>query len=138
MGKLSRLWFNVRSSIWLIPTSCALLAFGLAIATVWADRHFQTGDTLAAQWFLFDVGAAGARGVLGVIAGSIITVTGVVFSITVVALQLASSQFTPRVLRSFIATELSDIAVKALSPGINDPTTAAMAIDRLGESLVPR
>lgn len=109
MGNLSRFWLNIRSSIWLIPTICAFLAVGLAIATVWADRRFQTGDTLAAQWFLFDVGAEGARGVLGVIAGSIITVTGVVFSITVVALQLASSQFTPRVLRSFIADRTNQL-----------------------------
>src|SRR5690606_11250439 len=45
----------------------------------------------------------GARGVLSVIAGGLVTVTGVVFSVTIVALQLASSQFTPRLLRNFTA-----------------------------------
>jgi uncharacterized membrane protein len=40
---------------------------------------------------------------LSAIAGGLITVTGVVFSVTIVALQLASSQFTPRVLRDFTA-----------------------------------
>jgi uncharacterized membrane protein len=52
-------------------------------------------------WWLFGGSAEGARGVLVAIAGSLITVTGVVFSITIVALQLASSQFTPRVLQNF-------------------------------------
>jgi uncharacterized membrane protein len=52
---------------------------------------------------VFDGGVDGARGVLGTIAGGLITVTGVVFSVTIVALQLASTQFTPRILRDFTA-----------------------------------
>jgi uncharacterized membrane protein len=47
-------------------------------------------------------GADGAREVLSTIAGSMITVAGVVFSITIVAFQLASSQFGPRLLRNFM------------------------------------
>jgi uncharacterized membrane protein len=45
---------------------------------------------------------AGARGMLSAIAGSIITVAGVAFSIIIVALTLASSQYTPRILRNFM------------------------------------
>jgi hypothetical protein len=54
-------------------------------------------------WWLFGGRADGAKSVLESISGSIITVTGVVFSVTIIALQLASSQFTPRVLRQFMA-----------------------------------
>ena len=45
----------------------------------------------------------GARAILSTVAGSVITVTGLTFSLTVVALQVASSQFTPRLLSTFLA-----------------------------------
>lgn len=51
--------------------------------------------------YLFGGGADAARSVLGTIAGSLITVTALTFSLTVVTLQLASSQFSPRLLRTF-------------------------------------
>ena len=47
-------------------------------------------------------GAEGARNVLSTIASSMITVAGVTFSITIVALAQASSQFGPRLLRTFM------------------------------------
>jgi len=46
--------------------------------------------------------AEGARSLLSTLAGSVITVTGVAFSITIVSLQLASTQFGPRMLRNFM------------------------------------
>ena len=51
--------------------------------------------------------------VLSAIATSMITVTGVVFSVTVVALQLASSQFSPRVLRTFLRDRTVQVALGA-------------------------
>jgi uncharacterized membrane protein len=45
-------------------------------------------------------GADGARGVLFAIAGTTLSVLGVVFSLTIVVLQIASAQFTPRVMRN--------------------------------------
>jgi len=55
------------------------------------------------KWpMVFGAGAAGARGFLTAIASSMITVAGVVFSITTVALSLTASQYTSRVLRNFI------------------------------------
>ena len=72
----------------------------LAFATVQLDRDLLADGGTRNDW-IFGAGASGAREVLSAIAGTMITVAGVVFSITIVALQLASSQFTPRVLRSF-------------------------------------
>jgi uncharacterized membrane protein len=51
---------------------------------------------------LLGAGAAGSRGMLSTIAGSMITVAGVIFSITIVSLSLASSQYSSRVLRNFM------------------------------------
>jgi uncharacterized membrane protein len=52
---------------------------------------------------VFGGGVDGARRGLEAMAGGPTTVTGVVFSVTIVALQLASTQFTPRILRNFSA-----------------------------------
>jgi uncharacterized membrane protein len=60
------------------------------------------------RWpLLFGAGAAGSRGLLATIASSMITVAGVVFSITIVALSLASSQYTSRVLRNFMRDRIN-------------------------------
>jgi uncharacterized membrane protein len=53
--------------------------------------------------YAFSGSADAAREVLGVIATSMITVTSLTFSLTVITLQLASSQYTPRLLRTFAA-----------------------------------
>ena len=97
MSRIRMLWARVYTSLWFIPSLLTLGAVALAVLTIWIDSR----EVFARDSVIFAVGADGARGVLTTVAGSIITVTGVLFSITVVVLQLASSQFTPRVLRSF-------------------------------------
>ncbi len=57
--------------------------------------------SLPASGVLFTGGADAARTVLPSVSGSLITVTSLTFSLTVVTLQLASSQFSPRLLRTF-------------------------------------
>jgi uncharacterized membrane protein len=103
MARLRAFWHDVVDSLWFLPTLFTLGAGGLALGLIRLDT--QLGDFGDRQdlWWLFGGGAEGARGVLGAIAGSIMTVTGVVFSVTIVALQLASSQYTPRLLRQFMA-----------------------------------
>ena len=54
-----------------------------------------------------------ARTVLSVIAGSLITVAGLTFSITMVVLQLASTQFSPRVLRTFFGDRVTQVTIGA-------------------------
>jgi uncharacterized membrane protein len=88
---------KVRSGFWAVPSVCVALAVALALALVAVDRRLQ--QTLA---FTFGAGPDGAREVLGAITTAMITFTGLVFSITVVVLQLTSSQFSPRVLRTFL------------------------------------
>src|SRR5262249_39687612 len=58
---------------------------------------------------LFSGGAAEASTILSIIAGSLITVAGLTFSITIVVLQLLSSQYTPRSLRSFLQDRVTQV-----------------------------
>jgi uncharacterized membrane protein len=98
-------WTSVRDGLWFIPSLAVLAAAGLAMLAVQIPTP-RPESRFASVW-LFGGGAEGARGVLTAIAGSLITVTGTVFSVTIVALQLASSQFTPRLLRSFVADRVN-------------------------------
>ncbi|MGH7510423.1 MAG: DUF2254 domain-containing protein [Gemmatimonadales bacterium] len=102
MNRLLSLWDDLRSSLWFIP---ALLVFGavaLAIILIEAESYVA-GEQLSDDWpRLFGAGAEGARGMLGAIASSMITVAGVAFSITIVSFALASSQYTSRILRNFM------------------------------------
>lgn len=88
---------RLRSGFWAVPSVCVALSIALALVLVEADRRLS--DSLS---FTFGAGPDGAREVLGAITTAMITFTGLVFSITVVVLQLTSSQFSPRVLRTFL------------------------------------
>lgn len=101
VSTLPKLWETIRYSYWFIPALMTLGALGLAFGMLELDRIEEDGLVEQLGW-VYAGGSDGAREVLSVIVGSMITVAGVVFSITMVALTLASSQFGPRVLRNFM------------------------------------
>lgn len=101
MKKPRDLWTDLRSSFWFVPAVIVLGAVALALGLIEVEQLL--GRDVWDSWpRLFGAGAAGSRSMLSAIAGSMITVAGVVFSITIVALSLASSQYTSRVLRNFV------------------------------------
>src|SRR5918994_5296199 len=102
--RLARLreWLN--TGLWFLPMVWAFASMAAALALVAVDRQLGGDDP---SWLVFGRGVDSARQVLAVIAGSTIAFTGTVFSITIVALQLASTQFSPRVLRTFLRDRAS-------------------------------
>ena len=104
-SRIDLAWSRVRDSLWFVPSIAVALASVLAVLAVRVPTP-RTESLLVTMW-LFSGGAEGARGVLAAIAGGLISVTGTIFSVTIVALQLASSQFTPRVLGSFMADRIN-------------------------------
>jgi uncharacterized membrane protein len=108
---LLKWWTTVRDSLWFIPAIWVVASALLAIAMVDLDR--ATPEFAARFPLVFGGGVDGARGLLSSIAGSMITVAGVTFSITIVALQLASSQLSPRVLRNFMRDRSSQVVLGA-------------------------
>lgn len=91
----------LRTNLWVVPAAEAALVLGLFIGTYALDRAAYGGNLQLPAWVLSGT-ADTARQVLTAIAAAIITVVGIVFSITIVALTLASTQFGPRMLRNFI------------------------------------
>jgi uncharacterized membrane protein len=99
--KLGKLWDSLHSSYWFLPTVMTILAIALAFGMLALDRAGYYGPIEKWGW-IYTGGAEGARSLLSSVAGSIITVAGTAFSITIVALQLAASNFGPRLLRNFM------------------------------------
>ena len=90
-------WARLWSPFWMVPLASSLAALGAGVALPELERAIT--DELP---FVFPGGPDGARSVLSTITSAMISVTGLVFSITMVVLQLASSQFTPRVIAPFL------------------------------------
>jgi uncharacterized membrane protein len=102
MLRLKSLLGDLRSSLWFVPAMIVAGACVLAVSLIEVDARLVDRELLARFPRLFGAGAEGSRGMLSSIAGSMITVAGVTFSITIVALSLASSQYTSRILRNFM------------------------------------
>lgn len=105
-------WYALQDTLWFIPAVMTSVAVALAIAAVQLDQQVLTDHRLH-SWWIFEGGAEGARGVLSAIAGTTMTVATTAFSITIVALQLGSSQFSPRVLRGFTGDRGNQVVLGA-------------------------
>lgn len=100
-AKLGKLWDSLHSSFWFVPTLMLVLALGLSFVTIGIDQRRETNIIEQLGW-AYSLGPSGSRAILSAIAGSMMSVATTAFSITIVALQLASSQFGPRLLRNFM------------------------------------
>lgn len=100
-NRITKVWERLQASYLFIPGLMAVGAVVLAVVAETADRAIDVDSVRTLRW-IYQGGPDGARAVLSTIAGSMITVAGVAFSITMVALQLASSQLGPRILRNFM------------------------------------
>ncbi|WP_405216678.1 DUF2254 domain-containing protein [Agrococcus sp. Ld7] len=95
-------WRDLWKPFWAIPVACAVGAIVLGTLLPMLDN--LVSDNIA---FVFQGGPEGARGLLATIATGMISMTSLVFSITMVVLQLASSQFTPRALGGFLDSRVT-------------------------------
>lgn len=100
---------SLRYGFLFLPGLVALAVGGLAPLLVWLDRSGGAGG----PGIGYQAEPDAARAVLATIAGSLITVAGLTFSITIVSLQLVSQQFSPRALRGFLGDRLNQTVAGA-------------------------
>lgn len=98
--RLIKIRDSLAASFWFLPTIMALLSAAGALGSIAVDRSLGDAWVHDIGWF-WSSGAEGARGVLSVVAGSVMTVVSIVFSLTITTLSQTSSHFGPRVLRNF-------------------------------------
>jgi uncharacterized membrane protein len=100
----------LRTNLWLVPTVEIAVAVVLFVCTYALDRAAAAGEVHLPAWTLSGSPDA-ARTVLTAIAAAVITVVTLVFSITIVTLTLASTQFGPRMLRNFIRDRITQVTL---------------------------
>ena len=89
-----------------------MVAGSIVFAVVLIETDSATSDRWLSQWpRLFGVGAEGARQMLSTLAGSMMTVMGITFSMTLLALTLASSQYSSRILRNFMRSRITQLTL---------------------------
>lgn len=131
MNALKRFWGNLRTSFWFVPFLIVAFSIALAFALLAADSF--VGDRwLTRRPRLLGADAVSARAILSAIAGSMMTVVGVTFSMTLVTLALASSQYSSRILRNFIRDRVTQV-VLGIFAGIFTYCLIVLRTIRVGE-----
>ena len=106
---IRRRWQYLLGSFWFIPGLVALFGAALAVSLLQVDRRLDRGPGSVGGALIFAGSPSAARSILSTIASSFITVAGLTFSLTITTLQLAANQFTPRVLRTFLADRITQV-----------------------------
>lgn len=100
--KLHTLWARLSETFWFIPALMVIVAIFLGLLMTNIDDHADIQASISEVSWLHGGSPDGARSLLSTIAGSMISVAGVTFSITIATLSLASSQLGPRLLTNFM------------------------------------
>lgn len=141
MQKIRQLLITLRSSLWLIPGIMIFISIFLAIGLVEVSSNIKT-EWLFKYPRIFGLGADGSRGMLTAIAGSMLTVATLAFSLTLSIIAQASGQYTPRILRNFMRDKVNQfilgyfvsvfayslIILRTIRGGDEDPFVPSVAV----------
>ena len=108
-SRLAWLLARLRGSYWFVPSVITLAAIALAVGLVHLDARLS--PLPPGLGWIYTGGAEGARSLMSAVAGSIVTVVSVTFSVTVVALTVSSQHFGPRVLNSFMRDTAAQVVL---------------------------
>jgi uncharacterized membrane protein len=102
-----RLLMHLRSSLWFVPVLCVLAGAGIAFGTITLDRVF---DYEAIPRNLVG-GPDAATAILSTVAASMVSLAALVLTITMVVVQLAMGQFSPRIVQRILRDKPSQLAI---------------------------
>lgn len=111
LEKLKYLWQELNASFWLIPIALLVFFIALAVGMIYLDDTLEYSVDEGIYKYFFSAGVDSARSIMTIIAGAMIGIAGTVFSITLVALTLASSQLGSRLLRNFMYDRLNQLTL---------------------------
>jgi uncharacterized membrane protein len=98
---------HVRSSLWFVPVVCVGVGVALSFLTVWIDE--QSNYSLVSQ--SLTGGPDAALAVLGAVATAMVSLAALVLTITMVVVQLAMGQFSPRIVQPILKDRPSQLAI---------------------------
>ena len=104
-------WFALKEyiggALWVLPGMAALLA----LAAGYAVSQIEVAPGSRLNWLAFQGTADDARALLITVSSTVVTVIALVLGLTVVALQLSSTQFSPRLLRNFLRDRATQVVL---------------------------
>jgi uncharacterized membrane protein len=103
----TKLFIHLKSSLWLVPVLCVLAGAAISFGTIALDRHFDY-DALPTR---FVGGPDAAAYILSTVAASMVSLTALVLTITMVVVQLAMGQFSPRIVQRILRDKPSQLAI---------------------------
>lgn len=103
-------WNELMATFWFVPIFIIVLAVSLAVGLISLDHVIEIPSAKWTHFFLVS-SADSARSILSTISGAMIGVAGTVFSVTLVALTLASNQFGPRLIKNFMYVRLNQVVL---------------------------
>lgn len=104
---LSKVYRRIKNSLWLVPVLCVLTGAGISFATIAFDRN--AGYEAIPQSIVGGPDAATA--ILSTIAASMVSLAALVLTITMVVVQLAMGQFSPRIVQRILQDKPSQLAI---------------------------
>jgi uncharacterized membrane protein len=129
-------WEELRTTLWVVPSLILVLSVLLFVVTFEVDVAAFHRDFILPTWIR--TGSAGAeRQVLIAIAAAVLTVVGVVFSVTILALTLASQQFGPRMMRNFVRDIGNQITLGVFVGTFVYAVLALGSVDSIARNFVP-
>ena len=107
--RLRALWDALRTSFWFLPAVMSAVGAILTVLVIRFDRTLVGQES--SSWFVYVGAPEDASDRLGTLLASMISMAALVFSITMVVLTLAASQFGPRLVRNFMASQKTQIVL---------------------------
>ena len=109
LGSVSvfRGWNPIRQSLWFVPVMCVLAGVGSSFVVLWIDGLFDY--ELVPRWLTG--GPDAALAILSSIATSMVSLAALVLTITMVVVQLAMGQFSPRIVQTILKDKPSQLAI---------------------------
>ena len=107
MVRLRQILYDLARGLMVVPL--AFVVVGIALAQVMTAIDAALGDSALPQWL--ETSVDGGRAILAAIAGGLISSVTLLLSLVLVAVQLASSQFSPRTLRGWTSDRTQQVAI---------------------------
>ncbi len=126
---LTRLLIRVRSSLWFVPVMCVVAGAVLSFATIAIDRAF---DYEAIPNDLVG-GPDAATAILSTVAVSMVSLAALVLTITMVVVQLAMGQFSPRIVQRILRDKPSQLAIGLFVATFVHAILAVREVTNLGD-----
>jgi uncharacterized membrane protein len=103
----AKLFIHLKSSLWFVPVMCVLAGAALSFGAISLDRYFDYHAVPAS----FVGGPDAAAYILSTVAASMVSLTALVLTITMVVVQLAMGQFSPRIVQRILRDKPSQFAI---------------------------